>query len=496
MWRKQGVPTPSPLLYKWEQIINTLAGSYLTLDVRRSQKYGRVFGYHDGRIANLVVSDPQILKHMLISNFSYFTDRRSVSDDSPSVQKQLIQMSGTEWKQLRHIISPTFTSGKMKALYPMMNRAIEQMMAHIEEHHGTEFDIKHLFGSLTMDVIASCAFAVETNTHKDRDSPFVLNAESFLTFSKTRMLVLLLLPRSLRQVLGIGLFKKEPLRFLEQLANSLIAERRKQMGSCQQDLLQMLIHAGSQSNDSENVTNGDQNSGQKDGQHDTVRGSKKTLTDDEIIANVILFLVAGYETTSSLMTYLVYSLACNPSVQEKLLQEVLEAKNSDGNLNYHQIMKMPYLDAVISETLRMYPPVVRVDRQVSEESGFSFDCPPIGRIHMPRGSAVIVPIYAMHHSEEFFPHPENFDPERFMSGNKETIIPYTHVPFLIGPRNCIGMRFALTEVKLAVASLVTRYEFKKSPNTDVPLDFSRTATVMLKLKRAFVGIQKRKQDSS
>jgi cytochrome P450 family 3 subfamily A len=107
------------------------------------------------------------------------------------------------------------------------------------------------------------------------------------------------------------------------------------------------------------------------------------------------------------------------------------------------------------------------------------------------GQLIQISIYAVQHSEEFFPKPEEFMPQRFMPENREKIIPYSYIPFAVGPRNCIAMRFALMEMKVCIAKIVRNFKLFKSPKTDAPLKFSNS-THMCKSDNVIVSIQKRR----
>jgi len=111
-------------------------------------------------------------------------------------------------------------------------------------------------------------------------------------------------------------------------------------------------------------------------------------------------------------------------------------------------------------------------------------------ITLYKGQVVEIPIYAIHHSEEYYENPEKFNPERFLPENRDQIIPYTYLPFGSGPRNCIGMRFALMEAKLCLAQIVRRFRFVRSAKTEVPLRF-KTVTPLTAAKSIIVGIEKR-----
>ena len=476
-WRKQGIPGPNPWFF-YMDLMHLLTPNFMTLDLRRVKQYGKIFGVHDGEVASLIVADPEVLKEMLVRNFASFADRRQQPSSHKIFKKFLTQLNGDDWRQTRSIISPTFTSGKMKAMYPLISDAVDLMMDKIKEGSGKEFDLKDLYGCLSMDIIARCAFAVDTNANDG--NPFVYHAKAFFTFSVWKIALFVFLPKFIMKRFTITFSPRKHTNFLEALALQMISERRKQMkqgvrANKYNDFLQLMMEAGT--HDDEEVD--------EDNPHEVPATKGKTLTDEEIVSNVILILVAGYETTASLLSFVTYNLACNPDVQERLRQEVEDA----GDLNYDSLTKLHYLDAVINETLRVFPPVMRVDRRVSDKDGFTFDSH-LGKIHMPYGSDVLVPIYTIHHMEEYHPDPEKFDPDRFMPENRDKMVPYSFLPFVLGPRNCVGMRFALLEAKKTLVTIIKKYRFVKTSNTDVPLDFSGSIVLMAP-KRVVVKIEER-----
>jgi cytochrome P450 len=196
-------------------------------------------------------------------------------------------------------------------------------------------------------------------------------------------------------------------------------------------------------------------------------------------------MIAGYETTATTLSFCSYELALNPECQEKLFEEINSAIDSNEEISYETLAKLPYLDSVISETLRLYPPIIKLEREAMTD----YKLGDTG-ITLFKGQVVEIPVYPIHHSEEYYPNPENFNPSRFMPENRDQIIPYTYLPFGAGPRNCIGMKFALMEAKLCLAHIVRRYKFIRSAKTEVPLEFRRVS-LLLSTNGLIVGIQKR-----
>ena len=111
---------------------------------------------------------------------------------------------------------------------------------------------------------------------------------------------------------------------------------------------------------------------------------------------------------------------------------------------------------------------------------------------IPKGMIVNFNVQALHHSPEFYPSPERFDPDRFVPENKDKLVPYTYMPFGIGPRNCVGMRFALMEAKTAVAHMINKFRFTRTNNTQVPLK-PVVGDFILNTGDIIVGIEHRNQ---
>ena len=198
---------------------------------------------------------------------------------------------------------------------------------------------------------------------------------------------------------------------------------------------------------------------------------KRKLTEDEIIAQCIVFFIAGFETSGSVVSSCMFELAKNADIQEQLykeLTETLSGINEESQEYYETVMhKLPYLQAVIQECLRKYPPLVRFDR-INHVDGYK-----LGDLTLEPGVLIEVSPFALHHNPEYFPEPERFDPSRFMPENKHLIAPYTYVPFGAGPRNCVGMRFAMQEIKLLFAKIVQQFRFVCTDKTPEKLTFKR-----------------------
>ncbi|GIY33242.1 cytochrome P450 3A21, partial [Caerostris extrusa] len=194
-----------------------------------------------------------------------------------------------------------------------------------------------------------------------------------------------------------------------------VVKERKETGKRYNDVLQILMDACDEEKQSLNSEIAEDETDQygsiMDGADKKALSSykNKKLSEIEMLAQCILFFIVGYETTASTLTFMAYALAMNPEWQEKLIEEVDRAFEKHAEMSYDTVREMKVLDAVVSETLRMYPPALNLDRTACED----YELGNTG-IVIEKGMMVCIPIYAMHYDPEFFEDPETFNPNRFM----------------------------------------------------------------------------------
>jgi len=175
------------------------------------------------------------------------------------------------------------------------------------------------------------------------------------------------------------------------------------------------------------------------------------FNDEDLLAQCILFFLVGFETMSVCLSYLSYELCMNPEVQSKLYEEIMsvEQELQGKPLNYNMLAKMKYMDLVISELLRLWPPAFSLDRVCGKDIDMLDDNQEL-LAKFRKGDIVVVPIIALHRDPENFADPNRFKPERFLEENKDQIKPFTYLPFGVGPRSCIGKKNQLKSFKISI----------------------------------------------
>ncbi|XP_008696610.1 cytochrome P450 3A12-like isoform X1 [Ursus maritimus] len=448
LFKKLGIPGPTPLPFVGN-ILDYRKG-FWNIDKKCFKKYGRFWGFYDGRQPVLAITDPEMIRTVLVKEcYSVFTNRRFFGP--VGFMKNSISLSDNEeWKRIRTLLSPTFTSGKIKEMFPIIGQYGDVLVRNLrkEAEKGKPVNLKDIFGAYSMDVITSTSFGVNIDSLNNPQDPFVKNAKNLFRFEffDPFLFLILLFPFLIPvfERLNICVFPKSVTDFFTKSVKKMKESRLKDKQKHRVDFLQLMINS--------------QNSEETD--------THKALSDLELVAQSMTFLFAGYETTSTSLSFFAYELATHPDVQQKLQEEIDATFPNKAPPTYDALVQMEYLDMVLNETLRLYPIGGRLERVCKKDVEVS-------GVFIPKGTVVMVPVFTLHRDQDLWPEPEEFRPERFSKKNKDSINPYIYLPFGTGPRNCIGMRFAIMNMKLALVRVLQNFSFKPCKETQIHL---RTST--------------------
>ncbi|KAL2726635.1 LOW QUALITY PROTEIN: CP9E2 protein [Vespula squamosa] len=446
----------------------------LTIDAYDFYPGAKYVGFFDFNNPVVIIRDPELIKTIAIKSFDYFPDHRSFIDGEhdPLFRKALFSLRGDEWRETRTMLSPAFTLSKLKGMLKLMNECGADFTNYIYEmpEDKRTVEMKDVFTRYTNDVIATCAFGISINSMRDRDNDFYVlggKATNFDTVKTLKFILMRGFPK-ISKLIKLRLIPDKINNFFENVVKEVIDNRDKN-NIVRADMIQLMMEARNKRAE---------------------MGQDLPLTD--IVCQAFGFFFGGFDTVSTAMCFTCHEIGVNPDIQRKLLREIDEViERTNGNPTYEVIQNMEYLDAVINESLRRYPIAVFIDRLCTESYELPPSFPGCKPFLLKKDMNVWFPVYGLHHDPKYFEDPYKFDPERFIKRGKEINNSGVYLPFGLGPRICIGNRFALLEMKVLIIHLLARFNLKPCSKTQYPLRLSKKGISMSAENGFWMNFEKR-----
>ncbi|XP_073952755.1 cytochrome P450 6B2-like [Choristoneura fumiferana] len=450
-WKDRNVPYLKPVpffgnLYK-STVRSTSVGQIMK-KIYNEYPNEKVVGVFRMTTPNLLVRDLDIVKHIMIKDFDNFADR-GVEFSKEGLGKNLFHADGDTWRVLRNRFSPMFTNQKLKNMMHLLNDRADKFTDYVRDITAKNPEqLTHpMVQKYTMSTISACAFGLDIDTfYGEIDT---LNRIDKEIFTVNYAVELDMMYPGLLKSLNLSLFPAFVKTFFRDLVKQVINQRNGQPTS-RRDFMDLMLE----------MRNKQELQAVK--RYDTEKERALEITESVIEAQAFLFYAAGYETTASTMGFMLYHLALQTEIQDKLRAEIDEYLQKNNNLiTLETVMNdLPYLEKVFDETLRMYPIVDTLQRSALEEYKL-----PGTNVKVAKNQMVLIPALAIHHDEKYYPNPSKFDPDRFSPENVAARHPCAYLPFGVGPRHCIGMRFAQVQSRICVIRLLSKFRLEPSKNT-------------------------------
>ncbi|KAH8238682.1 hypothetical protein KR038_000928, partial [Drosophila bunnanda] len=456
-FKSRGIPfdTPHPMRGNMAQFAKTKNLHEIHRDHYNKYRQSKApfVGFYVFQKPAAFIMDLDLGKHILIKDFSNFSDKgHFYNEKDDPISAHLFHLDGPQWRLLRNKLSSTFTSGKMKFMFPTVVSVGNEFIAvmHEKVNQNAVLDIRDLVARFTVDIIGTCAFGIKCNSLRDEKAEFLHFGKRALVEKRHGHLVLGLMQSFPNLARRLKLERTAPAiqEFYKRIVSETVAVREKE-NIKRNDFMDMLIEMKNQKQLT--LENGD-----------VVKG----LTMDEVLAQAFVFFIAGFETSSSTMGFALYELAKNPHIQDKARAEIEEIlMQHDQKFSYELTKDLKFLDQIINETLRRYTIVPHLDRMAKKR----FVVPGHPNFVIEAGQSVIIPAFAIHHDPSIYPDPYEFRPERFSPEETTNRPSVAWLPFGDGPRNCIGLRFGQMQARVGLSMLIKNFKFSICSKTPDPL---------------------------
>lgn len=384
-----------------------------------AQRYGDPFTARFGAFPIIFVSNPQAIQAIFAVDQAHFDAGRANSVLQPILgDHSLILLDGAQHQRQRRLLTPPFHGERMRVYGNLICEIASRVSAQWPE--GQPFAMRPFMQQISMQVILQAVFGLDAGQRFDQLEKLLF---TMLDSIGSPLSSSLLFFKGLQKNWGSwspwGRFLHQRHQ-IDELIYAEIAQRRTEVDPSRTDILNLLLSARDE--------------------HD------QPMTDIELHDELITLLVAGHETTATALSWALYWICTLPEVHERLVRELdMLAPDVDPS----SLLQIPYLNAVCQETLRLYPVAMITFPRVAKLPFQLMD------YQIEAGTAIAPCIYLLHRRPDLYPEPERFKPERFL---ERQYSPFEFLPFGGGNRRCIGMAFALLEMKLVLATILVRFD--------------------------------------
>lgn len=409
-----------------------------------------------------ILSNNKLLKKANVYDYLY-----------PWLGNGLLNSAGEEWRTQRKLITPAFHFKILDQFVDIFSSNLEILINKLKKEVGKDgFSVTDSLTLNALDIISETSMGtkIHAQMETEEENSFVKAVDDVSGIIIKRFAKPWLHPSFIFDIIPEGRFFYRQIEVIHKFVTEVVETRRKEIAESRIE------------NDINDKEPSDIGEKKKSAFLDLLIDCN--LTDQEIKNQVNTFMFAGHDTSTSALSFTIYCLMKHPEVQEKVFKEQQEILgDSNGFATSYDLKNMKYLECVINETLRLYPTVPYIGRTMTEDFQLTPD------YILPKGCSVTIFLYRLHRDPEIYPNPEVFNPDRFLPNEVQGRNAFAFCPFSAGPRNCIGQKFAMLELKATLSAIVRR--FKILPPINCPDIVVGSELVLKSLTGVYVRLENR-----
>lgn len=467
----------------------------------KSYEYEGVVRLWMGPKLVVFLTDPRDVEVILSSNV-YIDKSVEYRFFEPWLGNGLLISTGPKWRAHRKLIAPTFHLNVLKSFIDLFNANSRAVVEKMRQEGNKEFDIHNYMSELTVEILLETAMGVSKSTQGRSGFEYAMAVMKMCDILHLRHTKVWLRPDWLFNLTKYSRDQIKLLEIIHGLTKKVIQRKKEEFKSGKRNLIDTSSQKAGNTIAVEGVSFG-QSSGLKDDLDvDDDVGEKKrqafldllveagqngvVLTDKEVKEQVDTIMFEGHDTTAAGSSFFLSMMGCHPEIQEKVIQELDEIfGDSDRPATFQDTLEMKYLERCLLETLRMYPPVPLIARQIHTDVKLVS-----GDYTIPAGCTVVIGTIGLHRQANIYPNPDTFNPDNFLPENTANRHYYAFVPFSAGPRSCVGRKYAMLKLKIVLSTILRNFRVKSDLKES---DFRLQADIILKRAEGFkVKLEPRK----
>ncbi|XP_029155595.1 cytochrome P450 4g15-like [Nylanderia fulva] len=479
----------------------------LPLALKYYETYGSVGSIHFGTRVIIYLADPKDVEIILGSSvhldksieYRYF---------QPWLGDGLLITKGDKWRRHRKVIAPTFHMSILKTFVPLFYENSMNLVRRLRDEIGKEFDCHDYLSAVTVDILTETAMGVRRENRQNTGYDYAMAVMKMSDILHRRHYDFSLRSDIIFKFTKFAKMQENLLNIIHTLTDGVIKEKSKECEKKHIKDQQQKEVENSKSVENLNATKYENDQINNDIKYTKLHyvrddldnideidvGEKKRLafldmmfdlkknggqmTDEEIREEVNTIMFEGHDTTAAGSSFALCALGCHQDIQARVHEE-LDAifGDSDRQCTFQDTLEMKYLERVILETLRLFPPVPAIARQLNEDVKII-----TGNYILPKTATVLIPQFAVHRSEKYYPNPTVFNPDNFLLERMQQRHYYAFIPFSAGPRSCVGRKYAMLKLKVLLSTILRNY---RVTSNIADKDFILQADIILKRHDGF-----------
>ncbi|XP_066581835.1 cytochrome P450 4g15 [Prorops nasuta] len=462
---------------------------------KRSFEFDQVIRIWIGPKLLVFLVDPRDVEVILSSNV-YIDKSAEYRFFKPWLGNGLLISTGQKWRAHRKLIAPTFHLNVLKSFIDLFNANSRDVVERLRKEVGKDFDCHDYMSECTVEILLETAMGVSKTTQDKSGFEYAMAVMKMCDILHLRHTKVWLRPDWLFNLTKYGKDQIQLLEIIHGLTKKVIKRKKEEYKSGKRNLIDTNAQAEAKNTTVVEGLSFGQSAGLKDDLDvdDNDVGEKKrqafldllieagqngvVMTDEEVKEQVDTIMFEGHDTTAAGSSFFLSMMGCHPEIQEKVIQELDEIfGDSDRPATFQDTLEMKYLERCLMETLRMYPPVPIIAREIKTDLKLAS-----GDYTLPAGCTVVIGTFKMHRQPYIYPNPDTFNPDNFLPEKTANRHYYAFVPFSAGPRSCVGRKYAMLKLKIILSTILRNFRVKSDLKES---DFRLQADIILKRAEGF-----------
>nr|WDY85990.1 cytochrome P450 4G335 [Pagiophloeus tsushimanus] len=469
----------------------------------KSFQYGRTVKVWIGPRLLIFLTDPKDVE-IILSSHVHIDKSPEYRFFRPWLGNGLLISSGQKWRAHRKLIAPTFHLNVLKSFVDLFNKNSMETVKKLEKEIGKEFDCHDYMSEATVEILLETAMGVSKKTQDQSGYDYAMAVMKLCDILHIRQTKIWLYSDYIFNLTKISKYQKSLINVIHSLTRKVIQKKKayfqEGIRGSTAEVPDELKTQKYESNVSNKTTVEGTSYGQSIGLKDDLDvdddvGEKKrmafldllieasqngvVINDEEIKEQVDTIMFEGHDTTAAGSSFFLCQMAAHPDIQERVMQELNGIfQGTDRPVTFADTLEMKYLERCLLETLRLFPPVPIIARQLQEEVKLASD----PSLKLPAGATIIVAQFGVHRLEEYYPDPEKFNPDNFLPEKAANRHYYAFIPFSAGPRSCVGRKYAMLKLKILLSTILRNYKITSNLKEN---DYKLQGDIILKRSDGF-----------